>query len=305
MGLRSRISVINSFIKHPDDIVFSISNWEKLKYLIAAIAYDFGIAFLFIIIMNALSPVLEPYENLLNAESYTIWVSIFIICIFTPFLEETIFRLPLKYERNFLFRGISYLLNKDLAIFWKKNLRIIVYIFAATFGFVHLGNYTNTDFIFYVLAPIIVGSQLFAGMIFSFLRLKLGFLWTVLGHFSHNFILIMLAFLFFHNVERDLVDNEKVRIKTTGIAFTVERNPSFSCDTLQNGNLLCLRAENISLQSIIDTLYPNQLLIIRDNDQLDLNLFSKTAEGYSKEEFIEVLKENYTFKKAADTSSSR
>ena len=145
MGLRSRISVINSFIKHPDDIVFSISNWEKLKYLIAAIAYDFGIAFLFIIIMNALSPVLEPYENLLNAESYTIWVSIFIICIFTPFLEETIFRLPLKYERNFLFRGISYLLKKDLSIFWKKNLRIIVYIFAATFGFVHLGNYTNTD----------------------------------------------------------------------------------------------------------------------------------------------------------------
>ncbi|MDP5043620.1 MAG: CPBP family intramembrane metalloprotease [Leeuwenhoekiella sp.] len=305
MGLGSRITVINSFIKNPDDLVLPVSVWEKIKLLLSAVIYDFGIAFIFVIFMGALSPVLEPYENLLNSESYTIWTSILIICILTPLLEEGIFRFSLKYKRNYPLRALGYLLKKDFSGFWKRNLRVIVYLFSAVFGFIHLSNYTNVDLTFFLLAPIIVGAQLFAGIIFSFLRLKLGFLWAVLGHFFHNFILIMLAFLFFHNVERVLVDNENVNFKATGIAFTVERASTLSFDTLNDGNILCLEAQNYSLQKVVDILYPSDSLKIRDNDQVDFHLISKTSEGYAKEEFLKVLKEHYTFKKTKDSTHTR
>ncbi|MFI8380307.1 CPBP family intramembrane glutamic endopeptidase [Leeuwenhoekiella sp. NPDC079379] len=305
MGLGSRIEDINSFIKSPDDCVFQVSIWEKIKYLITAVSYDFGIAFIFVILSGVLSPLLEPYENLLNTETYTIWTSILIICILTPLLEEGIFRFSLKYKRNYLLRVLGYLLKKDFSNFWKRNLRPIVYIVSAVFGFIHLSNYTNVDLTFFLLAPIIVGAQLFAGIIFSFLRLKLGFLWAVLGHFFHNFILIMLAFLFFHNVERELINNENVIFKATGIAFTVERASNMSFDTLNNGNLLCLEVQNYSLQKVVDKLYPSDSLKIRDNDQVDFNLISKTPEGYAKEEFLKVLKEHYTFKKSKDSTLTR
>ena len=305
MGLRSRIDIINTFIKNPNDVVFPVSIWKKVKFLVAAVIYDFGVAFLFVILISFLEPLMQPYENILNVDKYTIWKSILIICILTPLLEESIFRLPLKYKRNYIFRIIGFVFKTDFSEFWKRNLKLIVYVFSATFGFIHLSNYTNVDFLFFVLAPVIVGAQLFAGIIFSFLRLKLGFIWAVLGHFSHNFILIMLSFLFFHNVERIVVDDENVIIKATGIAYTVDRKPKFNRDTLNNGNILCLEAQNYSLQDIVDALYKGDSLKIRDNDQLDLVVFSKNAEGYSKADFLTVLKENFTFKKTIDSTETR
>ena len=194
MGFRNRIGVINDFLKKPDDLVFKISFWEKVKFLLTGIVYDFGVAFVFIILMGLLEPLLSGYENILNAERYPFWKSIIMMTILPPLLEESIFRWPLKYKRNYLLRGIAYVFKTDFSGFWKKHLRIIVYVFASIFGFVHLSNYSNVDFLFFVLAPIIVGAQLFAGLIFSFLRLKLGFVWALLGHFLHNFILIMMAY---------------------------------------------------------------------------------------------------------------
>ena len=296
MGFRTRVGVINDFLKKPDDQVLKISLWGKIKFLISGVIYDFGVAMLFVILIGLLDPLLTDYENILNNELYPFWQSIFFMTILPPLLEESIFRWPLKYKRNYLLLVIARIFKTDFSGFWKKHLRIIVYSFAAVFGFIHLTNYSNVDFVFYLLAPIIVGAQLFAGLIFSFFRLKLGFIWALLGHFSHNFILILLAFTFYHNVERELVDNEAVKIFTTGLSFKVDDTSYVSYDSLKNGNLLCLDAQNYSLQTLIDSLYPAKNLKVRDNNQLDLKLYSKTSKGYAREELLEVFKEHFTLK---------
>lgn len=303
MGFRTRVNSINNFIRRPDDVPFSISTWEKFKYLISGVIYDFIIAFIFVIFISVLEPLMTPYENVLNSELNSFWWSILTITILGPFFEELIFRFPLKYERNYIFRFIAHLYKTDFSIFWKKNIRIIIYLFSAIFGFIHLGNYNNVDLVFFMLAPIVVGAQLFAGIVFSFFRLKLGFVWAILGHFSHNFILIMMSFLFFHNVERSLVNDDAVKIETTGIAFKVDKQERLNIDSLQNGNILCLDAQNYSLQKLLDELYHTDTLKIRDNDQLDLKIFSKKDAGYSKNQLLEVLQEHYTFKKVTDSIS--
>ena len=306
MGLRSRIHIINDFIKKPDDIPFQISLWQKLKFLVSGIVYDFGVAFLLIIFISFLAPLTEDYENILNQELYSFWMTIVFVTILPPLLEELIFRFPLKYKRNYLMRLIAYLFKVDLETFWRKHLRIIVYLFSAAFGFVHISNYSNVDFLFFVLSPILVGAQLFAGIIFSFFRLKLGYIWAILGHFSHNFILIMIGMLFYHNVFMTLVDDEEVKIEAAGLTYLVDEAPRLTFETTSNGNLLCLEAQNFSLQKVVNALYEEQdSLIIRDNERLHLKLISKQDSGYSKTKFLETLKEHYVFKKVLDSTSNK
>lgn len=301
MGFSSRVSTINNFIRRPDDQVLDLSIWGKIKFLFSSILYDLCLAIGFVIILSFLEPLTSEYENLLNKDLYPIWKAILYMAILPPLIEETIFRFPLKYERNYLLRGLSYLLKKDLSIYWRKYLRIIVYIFSSVFGLFHLSNYQNVDATFFLLAPIITGPQIAAGLIFSFLRLKLGFAWALGGHFLHNFSLIMLTFLAFHNVERPLVDDEQVSIQTTGIAFEVERPTLLNYDKAPNGNLLCLEVQNYELQDLIDQFYANDSLKVRDNDQLDLKLYSRTEEGYPKEDLLKVLKEHFTLLEAPES----
>lgn len=299
MGFTSRVSTVNQFIRKPDDELLDLSFWQKSKFLISSIIYDLFLAIGFVIILSFLEPLTSEYENLLNQDLYPIGKAILYMAILPPLIEETIFRFPLKYERNYILRGLSYILKKDFSVFWKKHLRIIVYIFSSVFGLFHLSNYQNVDATFFLLAPIITGPQIVAGLIFSFLRLKLGFVWALGGHFLHNFSLIMLSFLAFHNVERPLVDDEEVSIQTTGIAFEVKRPTLLSYDKAPNGNLLCLEVQNYELQNLIDHFYAEDLLKVRDNDQLDLKLYSKSDEGYSKEDLLKVLKEHFTLLEAS------
>ncbi|MCC4213370.1 CPBP family intramembrane glutamic endopeptidase [Leeuwenhoekiella parthenopeia] len=294
MSFASRVGIINEFIKRPDDRVLPLSFWQKIKFLFSSIVYDMAIAIGFVVLLTFLEPLTAEYENLLNKDLYPFWQAILYMTILPPLIEETIFRFPLKYKRNYLLRGLAYLFKTDFSVFWRKHLRVIVYLFSSVFGLVHLSNYENVDWIFFVLAPIITGPQLAAGVIFSFLRLKLGFVWALLGHFLHNFSLIMLSFLAFHNVERPLVDNEQVSIETTGIAFEVERSTRMVYDSAPNGNLLCLEAQNYELQNLIDHFYTKDSIQVRDNDRLDLKLYSKTDEGYSREDLLEVLEGHYT-----------
>ncbi|MEE3226246.1 MAG: CPBP family intramembrane glutamic endopeptidase [Bacteroidota bacterium] len=305
MGLRSRIRIINTFIKNPDDTPYAISVWEKLKFLVSGIVYDFGFAFLFLILMSLIEPLTKGYENVLNQELYSFWMSILLITIVPPVLEEFVFRFPLKYKRNYLLRLIAYLFKLDLETFWKKHLRIIVYVFSAAFGFVHMSNYSNVDIWFFILSPILVGAQLFAGIIFSFFRLKLGFIWAILGHFSHNFILIMMAFLFYHNVMIPLVDDDAVKIEAAGLAFEVEETSILHFDTTQQGNLLCLEAQNYSLQKLVDSLYTSDTLKLRDNELINLHLLSKQDSGFTKLKFLETLQEHYVFKKVVDSTRNQ
>lgn len=123
-------------------------------------------------------------------------------CLFAPFVEEFVFRFPLKYKRNYIFLFISSLLifksdNKDNSYKAKRHYReyfgIFFYFMAFLFALAHFTNFKHTqDLLMYL--PLLVLSQFFGGLILGFLRIRFGFLWSVFYHALWNFIVFTSAF---------------------------------------------------------------------------------------------------------------
>src|SRR5690606_8352805 len=97
----------------------------------------------------------------------TLWLMVPLVVGVAPVMEELFLRYPLKFARN-------------------RVLKVAVYISSVVFGLYHLFNYTNQEVLFYMLAPIIVGSQLLGGFLLAYLRLKYGLRWSILLHAVFN-----------------------------------------------------------------------------------------------------------------------
>lgn len=109
-----------------------------------------------------------------------------------PFLEELIFRFPLRFDNNYPLQKIGKWMHFDFEPFWNRNYPQIVYGFAIVFALVHLSNYDNSSWLFYGLGVFIVLPQFFAGLTLSYTRLRLGFWWAVLQHGLFNSIIFLL-----------------------------------------------------------------------------------------------------------------
>jgi len=81
------------------------------------------------------------------------------------------------------------------------SLKIVVYISAILFGLIHLGNFTSLDYTaqFYLI-PLLVGAQVFVGLVISFIRLTHGMKWAMIFHGVYNGVLIG-AYLLIFGVE--------------------------------------------------------------------------------------------------------
>ena len=98
----------------------------------------------------------------------------FFAVVLAPVFEEIGFRLILR--RNF---PIKYIFSQKL---WDKIFPFLVYASSVIFGFVHLTNYTNDGFWFYVFSPIIISYQLIGGLVTAFIRVKYNFFYGILYH---------------------------------------------------------------------------------------------------------------------------
>lgn len=96
--------------------------------------------------------------------------------VLAPLIEESVFRGPLT-----LFKQPKYF-------------KIAFYIFAITFGLVHITNYEMTTKIL-ICSPILIAPQFFAGMYFGFIRVRFGLLWSIALHASYNAFLFLLYLL--------------------------------------------------------------------------------------------------------------
>lgn len=123
-------------------------------------------------------------------------------CLIAPFMEEFIFRFPLKYKRNYIFLLFSSMFisrydnkanNYKIKRFYRINFGIFFYFMALFFAIVHFSNYNHTQELLLYL-PFLVLSQFFIGLILGFVRIKFGFLWAVFYHALYNFILFTAAF---------------------------------------------------------------------------------------------------------------
>jgi hypothetical protein len=129
------------------------------------------------------------------------------IVLIGPFLEELIFRLPMKYNRNFLLRFLVYLMGlkrtdekKELLEFnvkkaWRKYFWIFFYVMSSIFAFAHIFNYPDFKHLL-LWSPILTCTQFFCGMIIGYTRIRFGFIWGWYYHALHNMLVIFLLMAF-------------------------------------------------------------------------------------------------------------
>ena len=98
------------------------------------------------------------------------------VVVLAPLIEESVFRGPLT-----LFKQPKYF-------------KVAFYIFAITFGLVHITNYEMTTRIL-ICSPVLIAPQFFAGMYFGFIRVRFGLLWSIALHATYNGFLFSLYLL--------------------------------------------------------------------------------------------------------------
>ncbi len=101
---------------------------------------------------------------------------LFFAAVLAPIVEELIFRAPLT-----LFKQ-------------KKIFRIAFYTISIVFAYVHIFNFEINKNVL-LFSPLLVAPQFLVGLIFGFIRIRLGLFWAISLHSCYNAILILL-FLF-------------------------------------------------------------------------------------------------------------
>jgi hypothetical protein len=77
--------------------------------------------------------------------------------IISPFIEELIFRLPLNYKRNYLFKFVGIIIGKEkVRSFWFRYYTVFFYLFILAFGAVHIFNFKDESIGILLLIPILV-----------------------------------------------------------------------------------------------------------------------------------------------------
>lgn len=157
--------------------------------------------------------------------------------ILAPFIEELIFRLPLNYKRNYLFKLIGNLIGKErVRNFWFKNYSLFFYLFILAFGLVHINNYKDESINILLLSPILVLPQIIGGTVMAYIRMKLGFFWGFLQHAIFNSALMVIAFST-NLEEKVMIDNKDYKLKIEvaenrfGNDIVVNKNKDFDFTT--------------------------------------------------------------------------
>lgn len=96
--------------------------------------------------------------------------------ILAPLIEELIFRGP-------------------ITLFNKKYFKIAFYTFTILFGYVHIFNFDITTQLI-LLSPLLVAPQIVVGLVFGYVRVRLGLIYSMLLHACYNAVLIIPSVLF-------------------------------------------------------------------------------------------------------------
>lgn len=222
---------------------------------------------------------------------WNLYLMITISVIVFPVIEEFIFRFPLRFKRNYLARIVNWISKGWLRENWNSIFKYFLYLMIFLFGIVHLGNYDNIEPIFFLLSPLIIGSQLIGGAILSYCRIKLGFIWAIVQHGLYNFALIAFVVLFFHDTIMLNKFTENINLKVTELIY-IDKHNSYYNSNHKDGIIYSIDANNISLFALVDSLQlegPKPF----DNTWISVELDSES--GISKVEIMEILRNEIKF----------
>jgi hypothetical protein len=229
--------IFNFFIK-PEENSFSGQKISgKMKWLLLVLVLEMPFSFAAGLIQQLLfeSGLVNSEKHLVNemVKSNSIFFVIIMLVLFIPFVEELLFRLPLRFKKaNFIplalillfFAGtllfnklhlspvLSILLfiiivvcigfcffNRRIAEKWGRilstNYPLYFYGVTILFALVHLSNFTYSVSLL-LFAPIIVLPQFVGGFFMGYIRIKQGFIWGFFLHVLHNVIFILPVLLF-------------------------------------------------------------------------------------------------------------
>lgn len=109
--------------------------------------------------------------------------------IFSLILSSPLFYLILLIVLSISFLIIYFVIPAtSIEIFFKDNLKLLVYSSAILFAAMHIQNYTNVGSLWWT-TPLLVLPQLLVGFVLPFVRLRFGFWWSMFAHGLYNFIL--------------------------------------------------------------------------------------------------------------------
>lgn len=231
--MKKAIQIIFTFFLKPEQESFSeqpISN--KIKWLLFLLVFEMPLMFAAAFLQQLLAE-----NGLLDSENHLVMefmkdnskaVIIIFLILAGPFIEELIFRLPLRFKKTYfipfiliilsyagslifkklnlslalsipLFIGITaflifYIFNRNMAEKRETALsaNYSLYFYSATilFALFHLSNYNYTPNLL-LFAPIVVLPQFICGFLFGFIRVKQGFIWGFFLHALHNAVFVL------------------------------------------------------------------------------------------------------------------
>lgn len=264
--MKKAIQLIFKFFLKPEQESFSEQTITgKIKWLLFLLVFEMPLMFAAAFLLQLLAE-----NGLFDSEDHLVMkfmkensktVIVILLILVGPFIEELIFRLPLRFKKvNFipftliilfyagtlifkklhlslavsipLFVAITaflifYIFNRNMAEKREKTLpaNYSLYFYSVTilFALFHLSNYKYTPNLL-LFAPIVVLPQFISGFLFGFIRIKQGFIWGFFLHALHNAVFVLPLLLLSSNSHPKLIE----KIERNDYTFEVYEGQHFS-----------------------------------------------------------------------------
>tara|TARA_R110001583_G_scaffold174374_2_gene328796 strand:- start:1081 stop:1779 length:699 start_codon:yes stop_codon:yes gene_type:complete len=225
------IVVLYNYLKTPNLKLKKVSRKELFIGFKEFIVFDLALAFIWGLIITLLTFLFDDLRGVMKSTittNHSFFLKILKFSIIIPLIEELSFRLGLKITKinisislgiqiiiilqllNIIesplyariiwmvtaISALYLLLKKKHISFFKKNYNFFVYYNILFFGILHICNYHFTSYTQYFFIPILISLHVIFGSYMSYSRMKYGFAFTLFIHGFHNFVIILLGFLF-------------------------------------------------------------------------------------------------------------
>lgn len=282
---------IFNWIRKPDENILDLCLTEKLILLLKILLLDIIIVIpitgiIYLIHYN----IVKLKQPLIDIQPFFLFL---LVVLVAPLIEEFIFRFPLKYRRNYIIHLLNWATKQWFKKRWDSIFKYFLYLLIIAFGLIHLPNFDNKELIFYVLSPIIISGQLIGGIALSYIRIKLGFIWSIILHSGFNLFIVLISIIFYHNQSIINISSDDLTIQLTELAYIDKKEAYFDFNA-ENDLVYSIEGNDISLFRLIYYLEEDEPKPY-DNTWIDVNIESKN--GITKKELLEHLKGQIKFDK--------
>ncbi|MEI5985669.1 MULTISPECIES: CPBP family intramembrane glutamic endopeptidase [Sphingobacterium] len=271
------------FIKNPSDRrLWPIHPSARTKVFFTIFLLDVSILILIFpiyMLIDYINPMVSTMDNTFETPWNVFWMGV----IFVPLVEEILFRFLIKYKGFY-----GFIISRNT---WRKYYRWIFYSSVILFGFVHLGNFDNNNFLFYFLSLFIVLSQLIGGISLGFIRVRINFFAAFLQHALWNLMAFSLGLVIIqlHNPLIKLNENH-IQLEVNESNFRDRSIEKFDMIS-KNDRIYKLDIKQYALAEVIDSIYGKDKYQVYD---IYLNLKLETQEGISKDSLLQELQKELT-----------